>query len=185
MNLDFIPPKIWRFLPAADETVSVMTSRDLDSPLTERERAAIDEWLLTNLSFHMMRDHPQHKAPMMGGMWAFRVEYDRQFSRLIRSKLFNQSIITRYPLNTDQQFLADHVWPYAKYYIMTHDSYWCSDTDWNRHHRAFPTQRLTNNVTNYCFIGCPKPCCLHANDFHQLPCPIACRPRDHQDWTFC
>ena len=60
LNLSFIPPKIWRFLPAGDATVSVMASRDLDSPLTLRERAAIDEWLSSNLSFHCMRDHPFH-----------------------------------------------------------------------------------------------------------------------------
>lgn len=60
LNLSFIPPKIWRFLPAVDETVSIMASRDLDSPLTLRERAAVDEWLLSNFSFHFMRDHPFH-----------------------------------------------------------------------------------------------------------------------------
>ena len=60
LNVSFIPPKIWRFLPACDRTVSVMASRDLDSPLTRRERAAIDEWLSSNLSFHSMRDHPYH-----------------------------------------------------------------------------------------------------------------------------
>lgn len=60
LNLSFIPPKIWRFLPALDETVAIMASRDLDSPLTPRERAAMDEWLSSNLSFHFMRDHQHH-----------------------------------------------------------------------------------------------------------------------------
>ncbi len=60
LGLNFIPPKIWRFLPAVDDTVNIMASRDLDSPLTKRERAAIDEWILSNLTFHSMRDHPQH-----------------------------------------------------------------------------------------------------------------------------
>jgi hypothetical protein len=65
IGLDFIPPKIWRFLPAGDETVSVMASRDLDSPLTTRERAAIDEWLSSDLSFHSMRDHPSHGVSIL------------------------------------------------------------------------------------------------------------------------
>ncbi len=60
MDLDYIPPRIWRFLPAGDEMVSVMVSRDLDSPLTSRERAAVDEWLSSKFSFHSMRDHPYH-----------------------------------------------------------------------------------------------------------------------------
>jgi hypothetical protein len=65
IDLDFIPPKIWRFLPAGDETVSIMASRDLDSPLTKRERTAVDEWLFSNLSFHSMRDHPYHAVSIL------------------------------------------------------------------------------------------------------------------------
>lgn len=59
-NLSYLPPKIWRFLPAIDPSVSIMASRDLDSPLFRRERIAIDEWLQSKLTFHSMRDHPFH-----------------------------------------------------------------------------------------------------------------------------
>ncbi len=64
IGLNFIPQKIWRFLPSVDDTVDIMASRDLDSPLTQRERAAINEWILSNLTFHAMRDHPQHAVSM-------------------------------------------------------------------------------------------------------------------------
>ncbi len=60
INFDFIPPRIWRFLPAGDEMLGAMVSRDLDSPLTPRERAAIDEWLTSNFTFHAMHDHSFH-----------------------------------------------------------------------------------------------------------------------------
>ncbi len=60
IELNFIPPKIWRFLPSIDETVNIMASRDLDSPFTQRERAAMNEWIASNLTFHSMRDHPYH-----------------------------------------------------------------------------------------------------------------------------
>lgn len=65
INLNYIPPKIWRFLPSVDDTVDIMASRDLDSPLLERERAAMNEWLLSNLTFHSMRDHPYHAVSML------------------------------------------------------------------------------------------------------------------------
>jgi hypothetical protein len=120
----------------------------------------------------------------MGGMWAFRVEYDRKFSRTFRSKLFDRSLITQYSLNKDQQFLADHLWPYAKDKAMVHASYWCTIPDWNQHHRPFPTQRPIPNVTYYCFIGCPKPCCVDWY-FDKDPCPVNCRPKEHQDWIYC
>lgn len=62
----YVPGKIWRFLPIGDPSVDVMLSRDLDSPLTRREFQAVDQWLQSNRSWHVMRDHPNHVAPMMG-----------------------------------------------------------------------------------------------------------------------
>ena len=61
-----MPPKIWRFLPAGDLLVDVMASRDLDSPLAERELHAVNEWLSSNKSWHVMRDHPFHSVPILG-----------------------------------------------------------------------------------------------------------------------
>ncbi len=36
---------LWRFLPLLDNQVSLFFSRDLDSIVTEREMAAVDEFL--------------------------------------------------------------------------------------------------------------------------------------------
>ena len=63
---NYIPPKIWRFLPAGDLLVDIMASRDLDSPLAQRELDAVNEWLSTNKSWHVMRDHPFHAVPILG-----------------------------------------------------------------------------------------------------------------------
>ena len=62
----FVPPKIWRFLPAGDDHVDIMVSRDLDSPLTLRELAAVDEWISLGKAWHTMRDHPMHFVVMLG-----------------------------------------------------------------------------------------------------------------------
>ena len=59
----------WRFEPASESNVEVMISRDTDSRLNFRERAAVDEWLESDKGFHIMRDHPWHKFPVLGGMW--------------------------------------------------------------------------------------------------------------------
>jgi hypothetical protein len=121
---------------------------------------------------------------MMAGMWGFRPARDRNYSHVIRSKLFDRSLIIGYSLNTDQEFLNTHLWPSAQHNAMTHDSYLCTSEQWNRYHRPFPTQRPMHNLTNYCFIGCPKPCCINQN-FHLDRCPSACRPKEHQDWIYC
>ena len=61
-----------RFLPADEDGVEYMMSRDTDSRLSDRERLAVEEWLIGSKDVHIMRDHPYHGAPMLGGMWGVR-----------------------------------------------------------------------------------------------------------------
>jgi protein O-GlcNAc transferase len=61
----------WRFLPANDPSI-IMISRDTDSRLSHREKAAVDEWLASDKDMHIMRDHPYHRTEMLGGMWGAR-----------------------------------------------------------------------------------------------------------------
>jgi hypothetical protein len=157
-------------------------SRDLDSALTRRERAAVDEWLASNKSFHSMRDHPMHGVPMLGGMWGFRPSFDPKLSRLIHDKIHNPNLVKRYNGTGDQTFLAHEVWPAAKSSVIAHDSFLCKD-GFGQKPVPFPTQRPSANETD-CFVGCPRPCCGRGvMPFH--PCPPLCRPKDHQDWTYC
>ena len=65
---------LWRFIPVLDPTVDLMVSRDLDSRLTAREQAAVEEWLTTGLAFHVMRDHPAHGASILAGLWGARMD---------------------------------------------------------------------------------------------------------------
>ena len=60
-----------RYLPNDDPLVSVWISRDLDSIVTAREKAAVDDWLTNypNKELHIMADHPAHFWTMAGGMF--------------------------------------------------------------------------------------------------------------------
>ena len=58
--------EVWRFLPVLDDNVDVFVSRDLDSRFSEREATAVQQWLRSNKTFHIMRDHPQHVATILG-----------------------------------------------------------------------------------------------------------------------
>ena len=60
---------VWRFAPMADGFVSEWHSRDLDSKLNLRERAAVDDWLGTNHTYHVMRDNKHHVTSVLGGMF--------------------------------------------------------------------------------------------------------------------
>ena len=178
----YMPPRIWRFLPIGDAYVDIAASRDLDSPLTPRELAATNEWLATNKSWHVMRDHPLHTVPMLAGLWSFRSALNRTFARLLLAKLVNSSLISHYGGKGDQPFLTDHVWPHIQNEVIAHDSHLCMRS-YGLNSRPWPTRRPLLNETG-CFVGCIRPCCPPIK-FPFGECPLACRPKDHPDWTMC
>lgn len=51
---------------------AVVLVRDADSRLNIREKAAVDEWLLSSKDFHIMRDHFHHAVPIMAGAFGCR-----------------------------------------------------------------------------------------------------------------
>lgn len=57
---------MWRFLTLSDPLVDVTIFRDLDSTLNERETAAVKEWLSSNYTMHVIRDHPSHTDLILG-----------------------------------------------------------------------------------------------------------------------
>ncbi len=61
--------RYWRFWVAADTDVSRFIVRDVDSRLNSRERAAVDEWISSGKTFHVMRDSVHHKTRALAGMW--------------------------------------------------------------------------------------------------------------------
>ena len=160
-----------------------MLSRNLGSPLTRRERAAVNAWLVSNKLIHAMRDHPKHRVYMLAGMWGFRPSFNRSLARLILLKLHDQQLMTCYGGKGDQKFLADHVWPYAKFQALAHDSFHCL-RNYGLKPEPFPTQRHLEKGTN-CFVGCIRPCCDKGTTMPFTQCPKECRPKDHPEWIYC
>ena len=160
----------------------LVMSRDLDSAITQRERAAVNVWLASNKSFHSMRDHPLHGVPMLGGLWGFRPSHSPDISRIIHEKIHNKDLIQRYKNRADQTFLSVHVWPMAKSSLIVHDSFLCQ-RGFGYKAEAFPTQRPSANETN-CFVGCVRPCCGRGK-MPFGPCPQQCRPSNHPEWIYC
>jgi hypothetical protein len=58
-----------RFKIAADDSVDWYIIRDVDSRFNMREKHAVDEWMMSNYSIHILRDHPAHCRPINGGLW--------------------------------------------------------------------------------------------------------------------
>lgn len=107
----------WRFEPAGEKDVEVMISRDTDSRLNSREKAAVDEWIASDKGFHIMRDHPHHKFPVLGGMWGAKKGVLPDIKELIGE--FAQE--DKY--GTDYEFFAQAVIPRIANNVMVHDEF--------------------------------------------------------------
>jgi len=60
-----LPSELWAYLVADDSEVDRFIVRNLDTRPSDREAAALDDWLLTNSSVKALfciRDHPLHAA---------------------------------------------------------------------------------------------------------------------------
>jgi hypothetical protein len=106
----------WRFYAAAD--ADIMISRDADARLSSREACAVSSWLATDKSFHIMRDHPYHARPIMGGMWGCRNGILSNITDLI--KQFDKS--DRYEI--DQDFLGKIIYPRVANSACVHDPFY-------------------------------------------------------------
>lgn len=117
----------WRFYAASDPSVGVMMSRDTDSRLSEREKLAVDEWLESDKDFHIMRDHPAHATPILGGMWGARNRILFNFYDLIQDQDKGNY------WQVDQDFLKNKIYPLVKDNSLVHDEFF--------ENKPFPTPR--------------------------------------------
>jgi hypothetical protein len=68
-DLNKIKPMMWRFEAIDNNDVEIMMSRDTDTRFLLREKLAVNEWLKSDTTFHIMRDHPHHNFCILGGMF--------------------------------------------------------------------------------------------------------------------
>eukprot|EP00111_Clytia_hemisphaerica_P022297 TCONS_00065539-protein len=169
-----VPGMFWRFLPMVDELCDVMCSRDLDSPLLQREGDAVNEWLSSGKMLHVMRDKQYHNVPVMGGMWCIRPNLDRKLSHQIFKKMISRAknSLDSWRKSFDQKVLETELWTRLNQNVLQHDSFYCEHFAGSK---PFPTQR------NDFYVGCVRDCSV--KDVKE--CPVSCRPKNHQDWTYC
>lgn len=127
--------KFWRFLPICDSSVDIMISRDCDSRLCMREKYAVDDWISSDKSFHIMKDHPYHDAIIMAGMFGVKKACLPNFAELLKNYDKNNNY------ECDQFFLEDVVYPLIKNNCVVHDEF--------KENKPFPTLRSYNKK----FVG--------------------------------
>ena len=107
--------RLWRFLPAADEHVGVLLSRDADKILSEGERVAVETWLRSDKDFHVIRDPRSDRDEIPAGAWGVR-----------NGLLWNiRSLLATFPLREgnriDKDFLRACVYPSVRDHCLIHD----------------------------------------------------------------
>lgn len=117
----------WRFYAAVDPEVDVMISRDTDSRLSEREKAAVDDWMNSGKGFHIMRDHPYHRTEILGGMFGIKKNTINNLYDLLEN--YNKGDFWQ----ADQNFLREKIYPLIHNDSKVHDPFF--------ENKQFPTQR--------------------------------------------
>lgn len=108
---------MWRFLASDDPEVDFFLCRDADSRLNVQEFLAVQDWLASGASFHLMRDHLYHMELVLAGMWGGKagVLPNLRDWMLAASSYFDNRF-------GDQAFLMEQVWPLMRDDLCSHDS---------------------------------------------------------------
>lgn len=117
----------WRFDASYDSSCKIIIFRDTDSRLSYREKAAVDLWIKSDKTFHIMRDHPYHNFPILGGMWGYKNNNKYPMQILLES--FNKTN----SYGTDYRFLAEELYPLIGDDKLVHDEFFDK--------KPFPTAR--------------------------------------------
>ena len=116
-NLGPMYGRYWRILVASDPNVERFIIRDCDSRLNWREKAAVDEWLASGCSFHVMRDSIHHETRMLAGMWGGVGGIIQNVGSLIDSW-------GKYSIHGENdQFVSEKIFPQIESDYICHDSW--------------------------------------------------------------
>ena len=121
LTIDFTEKNLygmfWRFFAVDLPESEFCIFRDTDSRITLREKMAVDEWINSGKTLHVMRDHPYHGIPfgsdrlgILGGMWG------------IKSKSIPMTdMIGKFVINKDLSYGSDQTFLKTVYSIFEND----------------------------------------------------------------
>lgn len=131
----------WRFFAAELDDCEYVIFRDCDSRILQREVDAVNYWIESGKSLHVMRDHPAHRIPfgnngigILAGMWGIKgklIPLTEMIHKFCVGKTFKYGL--------DQTFLKT-IYQIFKEDMVEHDDLFQGI--------PFPTKR-----SNYRFVG--------------------------------
>lgn len=141
-------PMSWRFETIDSPEVEINMSRDTDTRILLREKLAVEQWIQSGKTFHIMRDHPHHmniKTPIMGGMFGTKkIKSISSWTNLIENQELKDNGRKYY--NKDQDFLNRFIYPEIRNDCFIHSSF---GKLFNEMVHPFPIKYCDN----YFFVG--------------------------------
>ena len=166
-----------RYLPLADRFVDMFMSRNIFSPIFQREIQSVHQWISSDKLFHIMRDHPRHHHVIMADLWASKIHQNQTIRYQLRKHLTTKYLMScYYSINGEQDFLKDYLWPIAEKQSIQHDSFHC-----HKYPLSIPFTKAKLSSTQ--FVGCRRPCRFDQNP--PGPCPVQCISMNHTDLNLC
>ncbi len=136
---------LWRFKPISEPSVEYFISRDCDSRISYRDETAVEEWIDSNKTFHILREHPiGHGWVMNAGMWGAKGGSIPNFINLMDDYLTKNNRTN--DKSIDQCFLRDVIHPMVTNDLFLHDEYF--------NYEGIGTHiKRDRAIDNFAFIG--------------------------------
>lgn len=135
----------WRYLPIGESGISRIAFRDVDSRLSERDFESITQWVDSDLFAHIIRDHPFHQTPILGGLWGIKnFEFDT-------SKFWEFASYFSNHLGEDQRFLSKYIYPIVKKHALIHDPFFTFEPQ--RMHKSLKSPHLSYMGESFSSLG--------------------------------
>ena len=112
---------VHRFFAIDEPDVDIMLVRDADSRVHWKDRWAIQRFLESSYTFHTIRDNPEHRALLMGGLWGMRKIPNLSIRALYEK--YKEGGKEKNQRNNDQNFLRTCVYPLARPIMLVHYSH--------------------------------------------------------------
>jgi hypothetical protein len=113
----------WRFEALTDRAYDVVLIRDTDSRIGPREVAAVRSWVASGAALHVMRDHPLHYTPILGGLFGVRP------SAMPTGRLVPNHFDACREYGDDQLFLSATIYEMFRRSRVVHDTFFKFDMD--------------------------------------------------------
>lgn len=110
---------VYRFFAIDRPEVGIAFSRDADSRINARDQYCISEFLKSSKKFQIIRDSPSHGVEILGGMWGIKkgidIHIESQLNKFRHKAIFKHG--------TDQDFLAEYIYPRVKDHAIVFDQF--------------------------------------------------------------